>query len=125
MCPATDPLREARIVMIDMESLAVPTLKPMLGLLLAQSRVLEAVATGAVLEGTPAELINRLQIGPEMFRPALHDLVEGGWVFAITAQDGTLRVGRERRRRESEAPGRIERRMPASLWEGADARFAW
>jgi hypothetical protein len=94
-------------------------------MLLAESRLLEAVATGAVLEGTPEELIHRLQIGPEMFRPALHDLVEGGWVFAISAQDGTLRVGRERRRRASGPPGRIERRMPASLWEGADARIAW
>ena len=121
MLSLAGPLWKSCAVKIGMETLAVPTVKPMLGLLLAQSRVLEAVATGAVLEGTPAELIDRLQIGPEMFRPALHDLVEGGWVFATTAQDGTLRVGRERRRRESAPPGRVERRMPASLWEGATA----
>jgi hypothetical protein len=108
-----------------MDRIAAPTFNPMLGLLLAQSRVLQAVACGTTLEGSPTELIAQLQIGPEMFRAALHDLVEGGWVFATTAHDGRLTVGRERRRRESGPPGRVERRMPASLWEGAEARVAW
>ena len=105
--------------MTGMNHNAAPTTKPMLSLLLAQSRVLEAIARGAILEGTPAELIQRLHIGPEVFRAALHDLVVGGWVFATTADDGKLTVGRERRRRDLGPPGRVERRLATSVWEGS------
>ena len=87
-----------------MVRLTAPTYSPMLELLLAQSRVLQAVACGTTLEGTPAELMQQLRIGPQTFRPALHDLVEGGWVFATTAHDGRLTVGRERRRRHAGPP---------------------
>ena len=60
-----------------------------------------------------------------MFRAALHDLVAGGWIYATTAQDGRLTIGRERRTRDVGPPGPVERRRPlmrgpASLWEHVD-----
>jgi hypothetical protein len=97
---------------------------PSLGLLLAESRVLQAVASDAVLQGTPAELIRHLDVGPEVFRAALHDLIAGGWIFATTTEDGQLIVGRERRRHDLGPPDRVERRSPSSRWEGT-AHPAW
>jgi hypothetical protein len=103
---------------MSLESL--PTGNPTLGMLLAQSRVLRALAGGAVLEGTGDELIRRLEVGPEAFRAALHDLVAGGWIFLTTTHDGRLIIGRERRTREAGAVGSPERCRAASLWEGLD-----
>jgi hypothetical protein len=100
-----------------------PLMKPTLSLLLAQSRVLRALAGGAVLQGTPDDLIRDLDVGPEAFRAALHDLVEGGWIFTSTTPDGRLIVGRERRQRSDGPPGRAERRAVVSLWEGAGASY--
>ena len=102
-----------------MNPATAPLMKPTLSLLLAQSRVLRALAGGAVLQGTPDELIRDLDVGPEAFRAALHDLVEGGWIFTSTTPDGRLIVGRERRQRNAGAPGPAERRATISLWEGA------
>ncbi|HZO26820.1 MAG TPA: helix-turn-helix domain-containing protein [Chloroflexota bacterium] len=95
------------------------TVKTTLGLLLAQSRVLRALAFGSVLQGTSAELTERLDVGPDVFRAALQDLVEGGWIFVTTTRDGRLIVGRERRLRDDGPPGFADRRGTASRWEGA------
>ncbi len=109
-------------VFLGVEPLTAPVMKPTLSLLLAQSRVLRALAGGSVLQGTPAELIRQLDIGPEAFRAALHDLVEGGWVFTTTTPDGRLIVGRERRQGNDDGSRRPDdRRRTASRWEGAGA----
>ena len=107
-----------------MNPASAPLEKPTLSALLAQSRILRALAGGAVLQGTPADLIRDLDVGPEAFRAALHDLVEGGWIFTSTTPDGRLIVGRERRQR-SESPTRpLERRSPGSRWEGTGTPYA-
>ena len=95
-----------------------PTARPTLALLFAQSRILKALAGGMVLHGTADELIRRLEVGPEAFRPALRDLTEGGWIFVSEGPDGELIVGRERRHRDVGPPGPYDRRGSASLWEG-------
>lgn len=100
-----------------------PLMKPTLSLLLAQSRVLRALAGGSVLQGTPDDLIRDLDIGPDAFRAALHDLVEGGWIFTSTTPDGRLIVGRERRQRSDGPPGPADRRGAASLWEGSGTSY--
>ena len=102
-----------------MNATYTPTMKATLSLLLAQSRILRALACGTVLQGTSADLIDRLDVGPEAFRAALQDLVEGGWIFITTTRDDQLIVGRERRCRNDGPPGRGERRGSASLWESA------
>jgi hypothetical protein len=102
-----------------MNAATAPLMKPTLSLLLAQSRVLRALAGGTVLQGMPDELIRDLDVGPDAFRAALHDLVEGGWIFTSTTPDGRLIVGRERRQRNEGAPGPADRRATVSLWEGA------
>jgi hypothetical protein len=91
-------------------------------MLLAESRVLTAVAGDAVLHGSPDELMRHLGVEPGFFRAAVHDLVAGGWIFATTSSDGELTIGRERRRHEAGPPSLVERRRPASLWQGPDAR---
>ena len=96
-----------------------PIMEPRLSLLLAQSRVLRALACGAVLHGTTDELLSRLNVGPEVFRAALHDLIAGGWIFVSTSEDGRLTVGRERRNRDDGPPGPVDRRSVPSAWEGA------
>ena len=101
-----------------MDVSSLPTARPTLALLLAQSHILKALACGTVLHGTAEDLIRRLNVTPEAFRPALHDLTAGGWIFVADGPDGELIVGRERRSRDVGPPGRVERRGPASLWEG-------
>ena len=108
----------------SMEMLTAPLTKPTLGLMLAQSRVLRALAGGTVLQGTPDALIRDLDVGAEAFHTALHDLVEGGWIFTSTTPDGRLIVGRERRQRSDGPPGPAERRGAASLWEGSGTSYA-
>jgi hypothetical protein len=98
-------------------------------LLRAESAVLAAVAGGAMLRGTPAELMDRLGIGPPIFRAAVHDLVAGGWIFATPASDGLLTIGRVCRTRDDGPPGAVERRQPAtrcqfSQWETTRASLA-
>ncbi len=101
-----------------MDTSSLPTARPTLALLLAQSRVLKALAGGTVLRGTAEELIRRLEVSPEAFRPALRDLIEGGWIFVADGPDGELVVGRERRSRDVGPPDSVERRGSPSLWEG-------
>ena len=107
-----------------MNALHTSTKNATLGLLLAQSRILRALAGGTVLQGTPDELIDRLEIGPEAFRAALQDLVEGGWIFITTTQDGRMVVGRERRHHDEGPPRRVERRGSASRWESSSIALA-
>jgi len=101
---------------------SLPDSSATLGLLLAESRVLTAVAGDAILQGTADDLIRHLAVGRDVFRVAVQDLVEGGWIFATSADDGYLTIGREKRRRDMGAPRTGERRHPSSVWEGTDAR---
>lgn len=62
------------------------------------------------------------RISPQVFRAALHDLIDGGWIFAITAPDGQFTIGRERRARNVGPPDAVERResdarLSGSLWK--------
>lgn len=91
-------------------------------MLLAESRVLSAVAGNNTLQGTADELIRDLGVGRDVFRVAVQDLVAGGWIFATSTDDGRLTIGRERRTRDAGPPNSRERRRQASLWEGLDAR---
>jgi|1186.fasta_scaffold1024129_1 hypothetical protein len=100
----------------------VPDAGQSLGMLLAESRVLSAVAGDGTLQGTADELIRGLGIGRDVFRVAVQDLVDGGWIFATATDDGRLTIGRERRMRNAGPPNARERRRPASLWEGMDLR---
>src|SRR3954452_9591150 len=95
-----------------------PAMKPTLTLLLAQSRVLKALAGGAVLQGTPDELIRHLDVSPDVLSAALHDLVAGRWTFASSTPDGCLIVGCQLGQRNEEPPSRRDRRSSASLREG-------
>jgi hypothetical protein len=105
-----------------MSHFQVPDTSQSLGMLLAESRVLSAVAGDTMLEGTADELIRGLGVGRDVFRVAVQDLVDGGWIFAMTTDDGRLTIGRERRMRNAGPPNARERRRPASLWEGLDPR---
>lgn len=96
-----------------------------LGLLYAQSRILEALADGTVLHGTAEALIARLGVSTGAFRLALLDLVAGGWVYTAMTREGALTIGRERRVHDRGPRGGVERRRsgrPAatSRWEHAD-----
>lgn len=92
-----------------------------LSMLLAESRVLSAVAGNSTLQGTADELIRGLGVGRDVFRVAVQDLIAGGWIFATTTDDGRLMIGRERRTHDAGPPNARERRRTASLWEGLDA----
>ncbi|MFN8636499.1 MAG: hypothetical protein U0893_21845 [Chloroflexota bacterium] len=100
----------------------LPSSNESLGLLCAESHVLTALAGGMVLRGTPDELMYQLGVSPHIFRVALHDLIVGGWIFAMTTRDGQLTIGRERRARNDGPPAAVERRqssaqLPESFWE--------
>jgi hypothetical protein len=99
---------------------SLPDSSATLGLLLAESRVLTAVAGDAILRGTADDLIRQLAVGRDVFRVAVQDLVDGGWIFATSADDGHLTIGREKRRRNVGPPRTGERRHMASLWEGVE-----
>lgn len=105
-----------------MSHVRIPDTTASLSMLLAESRVLSAVAGNTTLEGTADELIRGLGVGREVFRIVLQDLIEGGWIFATATDDGRLTIGRERRMRDAGPPNAHERRRPASLWEGFDWR---
>jgi hypothetical protein len=93
-----------------------------LGLLHAQSRVLDALASCSPLEGTAETLMQQLGISAGAFRLALLDLVAGGWIFTHTTREGVLTIGRERRLHDQGPPEHAERRRPdqrqkTSRWE--------
>jgi hypothetical protein len=101
-----------------MSHFRMPDTTESLSMLLAESRVLSAVAGNATLQGAADELIRGLGVGRDVFRIAVQDLIEGGWIFATTTDDGLMTIGRERRMRDAGPPNARERRRPASLWEG-------
>ena len=65
-----------------------------------QSRIIKALAGGAILQGTTEGLSERLGVSPEAFRLALRDLLAGGRVFVSAGRGGDLVIGRERRVRD-------------------------
>lgn len=97
---------------------SLPDASATLGLLLAESRVLTAIAGDTILRGTADELIRQLAVGRDVFRVAVQDLVDGGWIFATSSDDGHMTIGRERRRRDVGPPRTGERRHQPSIWEG-------
>jgi hypothetical protein len=94
-----------------------------LGLLHAQSRILDVLADGSVLEGTAEALMQHLGVRAGAFRLALLDLAAGGWIFTNTTREGIMTIGRERRLRDDGPGSHAERRRPdvprtTSRWEG-------
>ena len=76
--------------------------------LVAQGRLLDAVADGAVLCGTTDELAGRLDVSIAAFRAALRELAAARWIVAQTEPDGRLTVRWERRQHRAPVP--LERR---------------
>lgn len=79
--------------------------------LVAQGRLLDAVADGAVLCGTTDELAGRLDVSIAAFRAALRELAAARWIVAQTQPDGRLTVRWERRQHRAPVP--LERRRSA------------
>ena len=79
-------------------------------LLLAEGRVLEAVASGTVLHGTPEELARQLGVRPDDLRIALHELQRVSWIVAHVQPTGRLAVRLERRSPERRPTIATERR---------------
>jgi len=63
-----------------------------LGPLVAQGRVLDAVADGSVLRGSHAEIANRLGVQPEDLIAALDELAEIGWLTLDADDLGQMAV---------------------------------
>ena len=68
--------------------------------MIAQGRIIDAVADDLIVLGTVDELAARLGVRPDVFRAALEDLVGARWVFMHAAANGRLTVGWERRERD-------------------------
>ena len=86
-------------------------------LLRAQGHILEALAAGAVLTGTPDELGSRFSLAPDELRLCLLDLVRAGWAAVDTAPTGRLTARLERR--SSSAPTSVDvdrRRATTETW---------
>jgi len=79
-------------------------------LLLAEGRVLEAVASGSVLLGTPEELARQLGVRSDNLRIALHELQRVSWIVVHVQPAGRLAVRLERRSPERQPAIGIERR---------------
>ena len=86
-------------------------------LILAQGRIVDAVADGVVLVGTADELAGQLLLGVAEFWVAVEELAGVGWLVVTPAPGGRLRVRCERRSANQPAPGVIERRRPR-YWQG-------
>ena len=79
-------------------------------LLLAEGRILEAVASESVLLGTPEELARQLGVRADDFRIALRELQRVSWIVAHLQPAGRLAVRLERRSAERQRTTAIERR---------------
>ena len=79
-------------------------------LLLAEGRVLEAVASGSVLLGTPEELARQLGVRTDNLRIALHELQRVSWIVVHVQPTGRLSVRLERRTPEGRRAIAVERR---------------
>jgi DNA-binding FadR family transcriptional regulator len=80
--------------------------------LLAQGRIVDAVAADLVVAGSAEELARRLGVGTRAFRSALRELVAVGWVVVNEGPAGRLAVRWERRQRR--VPVAVERRRRAA-----------
>ena len=79
--------------------------------LIAQGRLVDAVAGGAVLCGSTDELAGQLDVSAAAFRAALKTLIAARWIVAQTQPDGRLTVRWERRQHRALVP--LERRRSA------------
>lgn len=79
-------------------------------LLLTEGRVLEAVASGSVLLGTPDELAGQLGVRTRDLRIALRELQWVGWIVVHVQPAERLTVRLERRSPESQQVIPVERR---------------
>ena len=79
-------------------------------LLLAEGRILEAVASEPVLLGTLPELARQLDLRTADLAMALRELQWVSWVVAHVQADGRLAVRLERRSAERRQSVSIERR---------------
>jgi DNA-binding IclR family transcriptional regulator len=57
-----------------------------------QGRLLELVAEGAALDGTPAGLARRLGVAPGALQPCLAELARVGWVAVEVDGEGRLSI---------------------------------
>jgi DNA-binding IclR family transcriptional regulator len=87
-----------------------------LSLLRAQARILEGLATGAVLTGTLDDLGRQLDLNPDDLRRCLRELVEAGWVVVQTLPFGHLAVRIERRTLGPRRVSRDRRRAMPDAW---------
>jgi len=98
------------------EPLAVSSIRPAPPIdydaMIAQGRIIDAVADDLIVLGTVDELAARLAVRPDVFRAALEDLVRARWVFMHAAANGRLAVGWERR--EHDLPVATDRRGPGA-----------
>ena len=76
--------------------------------ILAQGRIVDAVAAGLVIAGSAAELARHFGMSARTFRRALRELVAVGWVVVNEGPAGRLTVRWERRRHQE--PVAVERR---------------
>ena len=79
-------------------------------LLLAEGRILEAVASGAVLLGTLDELARQLGVRTDDLRIALRELQWVNWIVVHVQAAGRLAIRLERRAPERRQPIPVERR---------------
>ena len=70
--------------------------------LLAQERLLDAVAAGEVVVGTPDELAARFGVSLEALGRAMAELLRAGWIVMRAGLDGRLAVRFERRRPDAD-----------------------
>ena len=80
-------------------------------MLIAQGRLVDAIADGAVLRGSTDELAERLDVSDGALRAALKELAAAQWIVAQTELDGRLTVRWERR--QHHVPVAAERRRSA------------
>ncbi len=86
-------------------------------LLLAEGRVLETVASGSILLGTPEELARQLGVRLGDLRIALRELQWVGWIVVHVQAAGRLIVRLERRSSEGQRAITVERRgAQPPLW---------
>ena len=81
-----------------------------------QARILEALATGAVLAGTLDDLAQQFSLPPEDLRRCLRELVRAHWVAVQVLPFGHLRVRIERRSLGPRRVARERRRATPDAW---------
>ena len=90
------------------EDLGLPLPDVELGRLVAQGRLVDAVADGVVLLGRAEELARRLDVSEEAFLEGVEELAAAAWIVAESHPDGRLAVRWERR--QHQVPVAVERR---------------